>query len=54
MNKALIVPIVALIALSVKQIGGIEIGQEQLDIIVNGILAITTLAGIFMHPTNKK
>ena len=50
MNRKLILPIVALIALSVKQIGGIELEQEQIDVIVEGILAIATLSGIFMNP----
>lgn len=50
MNKALILPIVALLALAMKQISGYEYSQTEVDIIVEGILAITTLIGIFMTP----
>lgn len=53
MNKALIIPVVALVALMVKQLSGVELQEEQIDIIVEGILAIATLSGIFMNPKKK-
>lgn len=54
MNKALIIPVVALIALFVKHSFGIAIPQEELDIIADGILSIASLIGIFMHPVKQE
>lgn len=50
MNKALIIPVLALVALFVKHTMGLEIPQDQLDVIADGVLAIITLVGIGMHP----
>jgi uncharacterized membrane protein len=52
-NKAIIIPIVALIALILKSAFGVELGTEAQDIIADGILGIITLVGIFLHPKKK-
>lgn len=49
-NKALLVPVIALIALLIKQVAHIEIGHEQMDVIIDGILAVITLVGMVMQP----
>lgn len=51
MNKNLITPIVALIALLAKQVFGFELSNAAADALTDGILAIITLVGIFMSPT---
>jgi uncharacterized membrane protein len=53
MNKALIIPVLALFALIIKQGFGYTIPQDALDVIANGILSIVTLVGIFMHPVKQ-
>ena len=53
MNKALIAPIVALALLLAKQTFGVEFDSETQNAIVDGVLALITLAGIFMHPNKK-
>jgi uncharacterized membrane protein len=53
MNKALILPIASLIALTAKQIMGIELETQQIDVITEGILAISVLIGIFTNPKKK-
>ncbi len=50
MNKQLIAPIVALIVLFVKESFGVDVQSEVVDTVLNGILAVITLAGIFMNP----
>jgi uncharacterized membrane protein len=52
-NKNLITPIVALIALLAKQVFGFELDNAGVDALTDGVLAIITLVGIFMHPTKK-
>ena len=52
-NKAIIIPIVALIALIIKAVFGVELGTEALDVIADGILGIITLVGILTHPKKK-
>lgn len=51
MNKALIIPVIALLALIVKHAFGFEIPQGEIDAIADGVLAVLTLVGIFLHPT---
>lgn len=53
MNKTLIIPIVALFALVIKHSFGFEVPQEELDVIADGVLSITTMIGIFMHPVKQ-
>ena len=53
LNKAIIIPIVALIALIIKSAFGVELGTEAQDVIADGILGIITLVGIFLHPKKK-
>ncbi len=50
MNKALLAPIVALFLLILKQSLGIEFDDNTMNVITDGILALVTLIGIFMHP----
>lgn len=50
MNKSLLIPIVALLALLIKLIFGYELATEAQDTIVNGVLGIVGLIGAFMHP----
>lgn len=54
MNRKLLLPIVALICLLSKELGGVEFDNQQIDILIEGILAIATLIGIFMNPKKKK
>ena len=53
-NRAIILPIVALIVLIIKSAFGVELGTEAQDIIADGILGIITLVGILLHPKKKK
>lgn len=54
MNKALIYPIVALVALLVKLVFNIELRDEQVDVIIEGILSIAILTGFWMNPKKQK
>lgn len=50
MNRKILLPFVSLIALLVKQVSGVELNNEQTDIIVEGILGVAAIIGIFMNP----
>lgn len=50
MNRKILLPTVALFALVVKQISGTELDNVQIDIIVEGILGVAAIIGIFMNP----
>lgn len=50
MNRALLIPIVALLALTIKHLFNVELSQTDMDTIVEGLLAVLSLVGIFMHP----
>jgi uncharacterized membrane protein len=50
LNRKILIPAVALIALMVKEIGGIELSDAQINVIVEGILGVTAIVGIFMNP----
>lgn len=54
MNKQLLIPIIALIALMVKQFAGIELSAEEVDTIIEGVLALIIAIGFFTHPKKKK
>lgn len=54
MNKALILPILALVALFSQRLLNIEWTHEDLQVINDGILALTALIGIFMNPKKQK
>lgn len=54
MNKALIVPIIALFALVIKHAFGYTLPQEAIDVITDSVLSITTLIGILMHPVKQE
>jgi uncharacterized membrane protein len=49
-NRNIIIPTVALLALVVKQISGVELDNVQIDIIVEGILGVAAIIGIFTNP----
>ena len=50
MNRNIIIPVVALLVLIAKQISGVELNDVQVDIIVEGVLGIAAIIGIFMNP----
>ncbi len=50
MNKALILPIVTLLAMVVKQSTGFEFTDEMMNQITDGVMSIIICAGIFTHP----
>lgn len=50
MNKALILPIVSLVAIVVKQITGYDFDDATINTITDAILSVIVLIGIFMHP----
>ena len=50
MNRKLILPIVAMIALLAKEIGGIELDDAQINVLVEGILGVAAFIGLFMNP----
>jgi hypothetical protein len=54
MNRKLLLPIFALICLLGKELGGFELDNQQVDVLVEGILAIATATGLFMNPKKKK
>ena len=53
MNRKILLPIAALICLLAKELGGVELDNQQVDVLIEGILAIATLVGIFMTPKKK-
>lgn len=52
-NRAIIVPIIAGIALIIKLLFGLEIDQHSQDVLADAVLAIISVVGIFMHPKKK-
>lgn len=54
MNKKLLLPLVALAGLTIKQVYNIELSAQEIDLVVDGILALLTLFGIFMEPKGGK
>lgn len=54
MNRKLLLPIVAFSCLLIKQFSGVEFNQEQIDVLIEGILAIATLTGFWMNPKKNK
>jgi uncharacterized membrane protein len=53
MRKSIIYPIVALVALLIKLLFGIELRDEEVDAIIEGVLAIIITIGIFTNPKKK-
>ena len=49
-NKAMLAPLIAAIALFVKQVFGYEIPEEWQDASINLVLFIIMGIGLFMHP----
>jgi uncharacterized membrane protein len=54
LNRALIYPIIALVALLVKLVFNIELRDEQIDVIIEAILSIAILTGFWMNPKKQK
>jgi uncharacterized membrane protein len=52
-NRAIIVPIIAGIALILKLLTGVELDQHAQDIFTDCVLAVVTLIGVCMHPKKK-
>jgi uncharacterized membrane protein len=52
-NRAIILPIIAGIALIIKLIFGLEIDQHAQDVLADAVLAIVSVIGIFMQPKKK-
>lgn len=50
MNRALIAPLVALFCLLVKQVFNVQIDNLMMDTLTDSLLAIITMAGLFMNP----
>lgn len=53
MNKTIILPLIALIALIVKNWFGIEIGTELQDNIAASIMTLIALYGVFKDHSKK-
>ena len=53
-NKAIILPILAGVALIGKKAFGIETPDAELDVFADMLLGIVTLSGIFMRPKKFK
>ncbi len=53
MNKQLLIPIIALVLLMVKQLTGIQFTTEEVDVIIEGVLAIVVAIGFFTNPKKK-
>lgn len=49
-NKLLLVPIITMVALMLKLGAGYELPNAYVDVFADGILAVVTLIGQFMHP----
>ena len=54
MTKALITPIVALLALIVKMVFGVELTPEQQSVMADGFLALVTVIGLFLAWLDKR
>lgn len=52
-NKAILVPLLSAIALFVKQVWGIPIGDEQIDMYADLILYVIMFIGLFVTPRKK-
>lgn len=50
MNRKILIPAVALIALLLKEVGDINLSDAQINVIVEGLLGVTAIVGIFMNP----
>jgi multisubunit Na+/H+ antiporter MnhF subunit len=52
-NKAIILPIVAVLFMMLKVVSGFEISDAAVDMTTDAILSIIALIGIFTHPVKK-
>lgn len=53
-NKAIILPILAMFSLALKSVCNVELSDKDMDTIANGILSLIALVGIFMHPKKEE
>lgn len=53
-NKGVLVPLLAAIALFVKKVWGFPIEDEYIDLAAEVIMYIIMIVGIFMNPKKKK
>lgn len=49
-NKAILVPLFALVALILKANFGIKLSDSDLNTVIDGTLVLIGIAGVFMHP----
>lgn len=52
-NKAILLPIVAVLVMILKSSGTIQIDDTEIDKITDAIISIIALWGIFEHPVKK-
>ncbi|CAB4128025.1 hypothetical protein UFOVP103_14 [uncultured Caudovirales phage] len=52
-NKALIAPIVAVVFMMLKATSGFQIDDATLDVVVNAVLSIIAIIGVFANPTKN-
>lgn len=50
MNKQVILPIIAVIALAIKNIAGVQMDDHAQNLIADLILSIVSLYGVFVEP----
>ena len=50
MNRKLLIPIAAMVALLVKEIAGVELTNAQINVLVEGALGVAAFIGLFMNP----
>lgn len=49
-NKALLIPIITLVFFVLKRVFGIEFNSQEIDLIVEGIMALLVASGLAMKP----
>lgn len=54
MNRAIIIPIIALVALFLQRMFGVEWSDQDMQTINDGVLSITILLGILMNPKKEE
>jgi len=54
MNRTILIPVIALLALIIKEVSGVELDSLKIDIIIEGILGLVGIVGIFMNPKKEK
>jgi uncharacterized membrane protein len=54
MNKAILVPILALAVLIIQRVVGFQFSSVELQVINDGLLSLAVLLGILTDPKKKK